>query len=246
MTSNDQVWMEAKDREELVEASGTTLVDRFDVLLVLVVASLAVQSLIDMTDAFRDRGALAGALLVTALVGSTMIVALRTAGLRRRRRRPTEIFLVVAVVLLGLLLVLQLAAGQSIRLDETGGAPWFWLALSLMAPIVVVRRLLHHQAVTRQTLFGAMSGYLLIAIALSFAFQTVGSLETTPFFGSPQPTTTFIYYSLVTLTTVGYGDFAAATNFGRMLSVFGAVLGQVYLVTVVAMVVGLLAQQRRR
>nr|WP_274387788.1 potassium channel family protein [Salsipaludibacter albus] len=115
-----------------------------------------------------------------------------------------------------------------------------------MAPVVVVRRLLHHKAVTRQTLFGALSGYLLIAIALSFALQTVGSVQSTPFFGSPQPTTTFIYYSLVTVTTVGYGDFTAATDLGRMLSVFGAVLGQVYLVVVVAMVVGLLAQRRRQ
>jgi hypothetical protein len=53
-----------------------------------------------------------------------------------------------------------------------------------------------------------------------------------------------MYYSLVTVTTVGYGDFAAVTPLGRLASVVGAVLGQVYLVTVVAMVVSLLVRRR--
>jgi len=54
-----------------------------------------------------------------------------------------------------------------------------------------------------------------------------------------------MYFSLVTVTTLGYGDLAAATNLGRLLSTTGAVIGQVYLVTFVAMLVALLAQSWR-
>jgi voltage-gated potassium channel Kch len=57
-----------------------------------------------------------------------------------------------------------------------------------------------------------------------------------------------MYYSLVTLTTLGYGDFAAATDVGRFLSTTEAVVGQIFLVTFVASLVsmhtGRLARER--
>ena len=47
----------------------------------------------------------------------------------------------------------------------------------------------------------------------------------------------FLYYSLATLTTTGYGDFTAAGELGRTFSVLEALFGQIYLVTVVALLV---------
>ena len=54
----------------------------------------------------------------------------------------------------------------------------------------------------------------------------------------------FIYFSYATLTTVGYGDLVAATNLGRSLAITEALLGQIYLVTVVALIVGNLRPAR--
>jgi len=54
----------------------------------------------------------------------------------------------------------------------------------------------------------------------------------------------FLYYSFVTLTTVGYGDVTAATNLGRMLSVIEALVGQLYLVIVVALIVSNIGRER--
>ena len=48
----------------------------------------------------------------------------------------------------------------------------------------------------------------------------------------------FVYFSYVTLTTVGYGDFTAATSTGRMIAVSEALTGQLYLVSAVALLVG--------
>ena len=48
------------------------------------------------------------------------------------------------------------------------------------------------------------------------------------------------------MTTTGYGDFVAGTEPGRALSVFEAVVGQVYLVTVVALIVANLGKGRRQ
>ena len=48
----------------------------------------------------------------------------------------------------------------------------------------------------------------------------------------------FVYFSYVTLTTVGYGDFTASTSAGRMFAVSEALTGQLYLVSAVALLVG--------
>ena len=56
----------------------------------------------------------------------------------------------------------------------------------------------------------------------------------------------FLYFSLVTLTTTGYGDLAARTDLGRMLAVTEALTGQVYLVTVVAVLVGNIGRVRAK
>ncbi|GAA4874180.1 potassium channel family protein [Serinicoccus chungangensis] len=107
---------------------------------------------------------------------------------------------------------------------------------------MVIRRLLHHRQVVRATLLGAISAYLLIALAFFYAFLAAEHYHQPPLFGDPQPTTSFMYFSLTSITTLGYGDLAARTEIGRLLATTEAVLGQVYLVTVVAMVVSLLAQ----
>ena len=53
-----------------------------------------------------------------------------------------------------------------------------------------------------------------------------------------------LYFSFVTITTVGYGDFTAATDLGRSLAITEALIGQIYLVTVVAAIVGGLGARR--
>jgi len=54
-----------------------------------------------------------------------------------------------------------------------------------------------------------------------------------------------LYFSFTTLTTVGYGDLTAASNLGHTLSVTEALSGQIYLVTVVSVIVGNLGRVRR-
>ena len=53
-----------------------------------------------------------------------------------------------------------------------------------------------------------------------------------------------LYFSFTTLTTVGYGDVTAATNLGHTLSSLEGLTGQIYLVTVVSLLVGNLRARR--
>jgi hypothetical protein len=68
------------------------------------------------------------------------------------------------------------------------------------------------------------------------------------FFAGHQPadTQTFQYFSFTTLTTVGYGDFTAASNLGHTLSNAEALIGQIYLVTIVSLIVGNLGLGRMK
>ena len=103
-------------------------------------------------------------------------------------------------------------------------------------------------AVTLQTMFGVLCLYLLFGLLFSVAFVTIDQLSSTPFFTASgvHGRDDFLYFSYTTLTTVGYGDLVAATNLGRSLAITEALLGQLYLVSVVAVIISNLRPARAR
>jgi hypothetical protein len=115
-----------------------------------------------------------------------------------------------------------------------------WKALILlMSVIMVVRRVLAKRTVTIQSIYGALSAYLIIGLMFASVFAAVNYLSTTDFFADNEPanTQTFQYFSFTTLTTLGYGDFTAGENGGRSIAVLEALTGQVFLATLVARLV---------
>jgi len=212
-------------------------VDRFGWLLVLTATTVVVLALVDLGALSVDAARWA-TVLVTALVAATMSLALRASGTTRLWQRIVDTILAVGLVAAG---VLALVTSTTSDVPVTA-APAATVLLAMIAPAVVVRRLLRHRRATRATLLGAISAYLLIALAFFYAFLAVDQYEQADFFGEAQPTSAFMYFSLTTITTLGYGDLAAHTELGRLLATTEAVVGQVYLVTFVAMVVSLLAQ----
>jgi hypothetical protein len=121
------------------------------------------------------------------------------------------------------------------------GAAELWKALLLlMTAIMVIRRVLAKPTVTIQSLYGAISAYLIIGLMFAACYAAVQRLDNgTDFFADNQPvnTQTLQYFSFTTLTTLGYGDFTAARNGGRSIAVLEAMAGQVFLATLVARLV---------
>jgi hypothetical protein len=95
------------------------------------------------------------------------------------------------------------------------------------------------RTVTIQSIYGALSAYLIIGLMFASVFAAVNYLSTTDFFADNEPanTQTFQYFSFTTLTTLGYGDFTAGENGGRSIAVLEALTGQVFLATLVARLV---------
>lgn len=222
-------------RMDLFFDDRSRFVDRFGWLLALTATTGVLLSLVDLGTIPADA-ARWSTVLVTALVAVTLSLALRASGTSRLWQRVVDAVLGAGLAATA---VLELVAGD---VAASTVAPVATVLLAAIAPAVVVRRLLHHRGVSRATLFGAISAYLLIALAFFYAFLAVDQVQPESFFAEAQPTTSFMYFSLTTITTLGYGDLAAHTEIGRLLATTEAVVGQVYLVTFVAMVVALLAQ----
>jgi hypothetical protein len=233
--------MPRKSKRPILFDDHSRYLDRFGLVLALTILAIVALALVDLSAPAGDLVAGIASIATSILVGATLLLAMRASGLRLKWRRVADV--IVAFVLF--IIILQVAYGlfaETSLFAREGTRPLTLLVLAALAPLVVVRRLLKHRTVTTGTLFGAISAFLLLPIAFTYAFLTIDGLQGTSFFGSVQPTTSFMYFSLSTITTVGYGDLTAVTPLARLVATAEAVSGQVYLVTFVAMLVGLRAQ----
>jgi hypothetical protein len=229
-------------RKALFDDASPSL-DRFGLVLVLTATSVSMLSLVDLTSA--SSGAVRPlAWVAGTLVAGALLLALRAAGLARRWQRVADALIVTGLALALLVSVVIGTTGASAG-DVDTAPPVVAALLAILTPVVVIRRLLRHRRVSTGTLFGAVSVYLLIPIAFFYLYLSVDAVQQTPVLGDPQPTTTLMYFSITTLTTVGFGDFSPATTFVQYLASSEAMLGQIYLVTFVGMIVGLLVAGRR-
>jgi hypothetical protein len=180
--------------------------------------------------------------VISGLLGVTLLLALWAAEVR-----PIVLRLgfVVAVGLFILSIVEAVNGNPSAGALRIANA-----ALVLLAPPVIiagiVRILRAKQTVTLEAVFGVLSVYILLGMLFGFVFGSIDRLGGNPFFAGGQPATVAhcLYYSFTTLTTVGYGDLTARTNLGHTLSVSEALLGQIYLVTIVSLIVANLGRSR--
>jgi Ion channel len=112
----------------------------------------------------------------------------------------------------------------------------------------VLRSLRASQAVEVQAVMGVLALFMLIGMFFASVYGAIDRLGGDPFFadGTPATVSNCLYYSFTTLTTVGYGDLTARTDLGHTLSIFEALFGQIYLVTVVALIVSNLGRRAPR
>jgi hypothetical protein len=118
--------------------------------------------------------------------------------------------------------------------------------LLIVSPVAILRRIARHQRITGKTVAGAIAVYLQFGWAFAVLYRTLDQLSNDQALSSATPMhfVAYTYFSFVTLTTLGYGDIVPLTDQARTAVIFESVLGQVFLVTVVARVVSLMGQDR--
>jgi hypothetical protein len=208
---------------------------RYGFLLLATVALLAVQGTID-PGAFQQ-------VVVTALAGASLLLAFRAA-----RLSPRLVAFAAGVAVAALAVAILRATAGGIG---EGAALTMNAALVALGPpaiaVGLVRDLRATGVVQIQSLFGVLSLYMLIGMAFGFVYGAIDRFGGDPFFtgGDTATAAHCLYFSFTTLATVGYGDFVARTNLGHTLAVSEALIGQIYLVTIVSLIVSNLRRPRR-
>ena len=207
--------------------------DAFAVSLALVLTSVTFMT------AAPDRP---GARLVTVgLLAATLLAAMHAAGASSARLRLAGVAGVGAL----LVAIIGLIVGTG---NETL-PPILSALLVTVAPLALARGVIaevRRSGVTLSAVFGSIAVYLLLGMLFSLIIGISAAVSDHPYFGVNGDGTTSIrlYFSFVTLATLGYGDFTPVTSFGRALAMLEGVLGQLYLVTIVSLLVGNMGRRR--
>jgi hypothetical protein len=166
------------------------------------------------------------------LEGVMLVLAVWTAGLARWSSRT----LIVILSVTGILAIARLLV-DSQRLAGIAGLATGVLIVATIVAIAV--GVIDQDEVNAHSVTGAVCIYLLFGLLFLFVYSAIALLGSGPFFaqGTDGTRALRLYFSYVTLATLGYGDYTPAGDLGHTVAVLEALVGQLYLVTVLALLV---------
>ncbi len=220
-----QAAIRARSRERWrLRAEGAR--DAFGLVLVLALVTYALASLLD------NHGW--SAVILTVATSATSVVALTSSHVKARFVR---LAIWISVLTIGLAAVAAISDAHV----------WLNLASAIQISMLtvamgtVLRRVVSTADVGSRTILGAISVYIVLGILFTFLYGMVARIQSDPFFqGVPQTDgSDFLFFSYTTLTTTGYGNLVPAGQPGRMIAGLEMMLGQIFLVTLVAGLVSL-------
>jgi hypothetical protein len=210
---------------------------QFRYLAVLVLALTVVVFVIAAPTADWSRA------VTIALEGMALVVTVATSrersSVRHRRAAVVGLIMIVGVILVALGV----------------GPKWFVALFSAIVtaavPIALIRgllRLLVDRGVTVEAVAGAVAVYLTLGLVFAWVVAFVAQLGGSTQYFAQHPNGSEgdkVYFSFTVLTTTGFGDYTPATSVGHALAVIEMLTGQLYLVTVIGLLVGNFAARRR-
>jgi hypothetical protein len=207
------------------------ILDSYASLLVLLLANLLLLELVD-----DPRW---GALGSTILAAAALIVAISDPDAGEGLKRWHWVAVAVCLALAPIVLI--------INSTELIGLTYLLPASLLVTATlpVTLSRVLRHRRVTAETILGALCAYVLIGLLFAFLYLAVSDLRDVPFFAQPGPhaDSEYVYFSFVTLTTLGFGDLSPALGLPQALTILEALTGSIFLVVLVARLVTLWVRQ---
>jgi hypothetical protein len=200
--------------------------DAFGLVFLLVLTTYVLTSLLD------NHGW--AAVILTCATSATSVIALTSSHARAG-------FVRGAIVLSALTIGLAVIAAISDDRLWLNLASVVQITLLAVAMGAVLQRVVTTAEVGSRTILGAISVYTALGILFTYLYGTIDRIQDTPFFeGVSHPAgNDFLFFSYTTLTTTGYGDLVPGGQPGRMLSGLEMMIGQIFLVTLVAGLVSL-------
>jgi len=196
----------------------------FGLVLLLVVVLYVLGSLVSYSNW--------GGFVQAVTTGACAVVALISARAGHRLVRWAGAFAIAGAAL---------AAADALGGGSTlaGASALISVGLLAVAAAEVLGTVLTESEVGFRTILGAISVYVILGILFTYVYVAVDRLQTGAFFGQPTQTGDFLFFSITTLTTTGYGNLVPAAQPGRMLSGLEMLIGQIFLVTLIAGLVSL-------
>ena len=168
-------------------------------------------------------------LLIRLMIGASLIAAVMPNATKRTRQ--------------GLLMGVSLLVLVQFVPDRLSISPAYGIALigwtGLLAAAGALRFATATETVSSEALYAALSTYLLAGISFGQIYWSLEQLHSGSIVGpDPMSETNAVYYSFVTLATLGYGDFLPRTAIARGLATFEVIGGQLFLAVLVARLLG--------
>jgi Ion channel len=207
------------------------IVDAFGLVLMLLLATYVVASLTSFGW---------GAVAVLALGSAAGAFGLASAGAGTTIVRGA---IALAVASVTLALVAELSGERGFL--ATGALMLTFLLAAAAAAIL--RAVIGASEVGFRTILGAVSVYLIFGLLFTSLYVAIDRLQGGSFFGGGEPQDgDFVFFSFTTLTTTGYGNLVPDGQPGKMFAGLEMLLGQIFLVTLIAGLVSLWRPHRRR
>ena len=217
---------------------------KFTVLLTTLLSLLVFYPLIERSDSV---GWLYKILLIVVFIGSFLVL------FHRRQSR-------VAAMVLGAPTVAGIVFHSFIPLSSPMAASVFYNLVPIVffgyTIVVILRTIFRDAGVSADSINGAFSGYLLLGLLFGHVYCLVEAFQPGSFTLQPnlEPLTAhedrrhplLSYFSLVTLTTVGYGDITPRSPWARSLACIEAIIGQFYVAVIVAELIALKVSEALR
>lgn len=137
-------------------------------------------------------------------------------------------------------------------MPTSGIAVWHALFVSLsfgIMAVVMLVQVFRQGPVTHHRIQGAIAVYLLLGLSWAGAYELIDLMHQGAFtgtFGGAKVGTSWLYYSFVTLTTLGYGDIVPVQPLARSMAVTEALVGQLFPAILIARLVSLEVQERSK
>jgi hypothetical protein len=176
-----------------------------------------------------------------ALVGVAMMISVGTS------REPTDVRRSRTLIGGAIVVIITIATAVGVIPRSVTAAATALLTLAI--PITLaggLLRLVRTRGATLQAVAGGLAIYLLVGLGFASAIGFVAAVESGSYFAqsSVNNASEHVYYSFTVLTTTGFGDLTAAHGLGRALAVVEMLVGQIYLVTVISILIGRRLEKR--
>lgn len=180
---------------------------------------------------------------------STLVVS---AGFAFRTGSKTMLLMTIVLIITLLARVLDFLFCHAIFANVYHGGG---LAILLLTFMVIMRSIAKSENIDSNIISGAICGYLIISVICASLFWIIEKFAPGSFrFENLDPSKMsennligeFFYFSIITLTTVGYGDIVPLSRFSKMLAIMEAVIGQIYLTIIIARLVGIQISEKHQ